>query len=292
MNGLELPEISGEIWNAKYRFRDASGAPVDETRADTLKRVARAAGDAEPVRMRKRHVREFLAIMQDGRFLPGGRILAGAGTGREVTLFNCFVMDTLEDSLTGIFNAVRDSALTMQQGGGIGVDFSPIRPAGAPVASIGSDASGPVSFMAVWDAMCRTIKSAGARRGAMMATLRCDHPDIEAFIAAKAKPGELTNFNLSVLVTDAFMDAVEAGENWDLVFGGKVWRSVSARGLWNDILRATYERAEPGVIFIDRVNAANNLNYCETIHATNPCGEQPLRRTGPACSVRSTSPPS
>ena len=280
--GLELPRISSEIWDLKYRLKDGEGVPVDRTRADTLARVANAAAEAEPVRSRKRHARMFREIMEDGRFLPAGRILAGAGANRQVTLFNCFVMGTLDDSLTSIFDSVRDSALTMQQGGGIGVDFSPLRPKGAVVASIGADASGPVSFMEVWDAMCRTIMSAGARRGAMMATLRCDHPDIERFIDAKRSAGALTNFNLSVLVTDAFMAAVETDTPWDLVFAGKVYRTVQARDLWARILRATYDHAEPGVVFIDRINAANNLSYCETIAATNPCGEQPLPPFG-AC---------
>ena len=276
------PAISDEIWDMKYRLKTPDGSPVDKTRADTLMRVARAAAEAEPVRSRKRHAREFFEIMDDGRFLPAGRILAGAGTGRRVTLFNCFVMGTLEDDLSSIFDGVRDSALTMQQGGGIGVDFSPLRPLGAPVASIGADASGPVSFMVVWDAMCRTIKSAGARRGAMMATLACDHPDIERFIDAKSQPGQLANFNLSVLVSDRFMRAVEADGEWELVFGGKVWRTLRARDLWTRIMRANHAYAEPGVIFIDRINAANTLAYCETIAATNPCGEQPLPPNG-AC---------
>jgi ribonucleoside-diphosphate reductase alpha chain len=216
------------------------------------------------------------------RFQPAGRILAGAGADRNVTLFNCFVLGAIPDDLTGIFDSVKEAALTMQAGGGIGHDFSTLRPAGAPVKSIGADASGPVSFMDVWDAMCRTIMSAGQRRGAMMATLRCDHPDIEAFVAAKSDPARLRNFNLSVLTTDAFMDAVARGAAWDLVFDGKVYKTIDARGLWDQIMRATYDYAEPGVIFIDRVNSANNLAYCETISATNPCGEQPLPPYG-AC---------
>ena len=224
----------------------------------------------------------FYQVLEDFRFLPAGRILAGAGTGRRVTLFNCFVMGNVEDDLGSIFSHLREAALTMQQGGGIGYDFSSLRPKGAPVKGVGADASGPLSFMDVWDAMCRTIMSAGARRGAMMATLRCDHPDIEAFIAAKHEPGRLRNFNLSVLVTDAFMAAVERDEDWPLVFAGQVFRTVRAKALWDSITRATYDYAEPGVIFIDRINARNNLAYCETISATNPCGEEPLPPYG-AC---------
>jgi ribonucleoside-diphosphate reductase alpha chain len=220
--------------------------------------------------------------MADFAFLPAGRILAGAGAGRSVTLFNCFVMGRIEDDLSSIFENVKEAALAMQQGGGIGHDFSTLRPRGALVKSIGADASGPVSFMDVWDAMCRTIMSAGARRGAMMATLRCDHPDIEAFIDAKSDPGRLRNFNLSVLVTDAFIAAVRNDGPWDLVFDGKVYRTVEARALWDRIMRATYDYAEPGVVFIDRINAENNLAYCEEISCTNPCGEQPLPPYG-AC---------
>ena len=220
--------------------------------------------------------------MADFAFLPAGRILAGAGAGRSVTLFNCFVMGRIEDDLSSIFENVKEAALTMQLGGGIGHDFSTLRPKGALVKSIGADASGPVSFMDVWDAMCRTIMSAGARRGAMMATLRCDHPDIEAFIDAKSEPNRLRNFNLSVLVTDAFIAAVRNDAPWNLVFDGKIYRTVEARALWDRIMRATYDYAEPGVVFIDRINAENNLAYCEQISCTNPCGEQPLPPHG-AC---------
>ncbi|MGE3648884.1 MAG: LAGLIDADG family homing endonuclease, partial [Reyranellaceae bacterium] len=207
----------------------------------------------------------------DFRFLPAGRILAGSGTNRDVTLFNCFVMGTIPDSMAGIFEHLREAALTMQQGGGIGYDFSTLRPKGAPVHGVGADASGPLSFMDVWDSMCRTIMSAGSRRGAMMATLRCDHPDIEDFVEAKREPTRLRNFNLSVLVTDAFMTAIADDAEWPLTFGGRVFRTLKARALWDRIMRATYDVAEPGVIFIDRINRANNLAYCETISATNPC---------------------
>ncbi len=191
-------------------------------------------------------------------------------------------MGTIPDDMGGIFAHLREAALTMQQGGGIGYDFSTLRPRGAPVKGVGADASGPLSFMDVWDAMCRTIMSAGYRRGAMMATLRCDHPDIEAFIEAKREAGRLRMFNLSVLVTDALMKAVEENAPWELSFGGTVWRVLPARELWDKIMRATYAYAEPGVIFIDRINRKNNLWYCEEITATNPCGEQPLPPYG-AC---------
>jgi ribonucleoside-diphosphate reductase alpha chain len=279
---LPLPPISEQIWDMKYRLKSADGTAVDRTLADTWERVAKAAAAAEPKRQRARWAKAFREAMADFAFMPAGRILAGAGTERSVTLFNCFVMGRIEDDLTSIFENVKEAALTMQQGGGIGHDFSTLRPKGALVKSIGADASGPVSFMDVWDAMCRTIMSAGARRGAMMATLRCDHPDIEAFIDAKADPARLRNFNLSVLVTDAFVRAVREDAAWPLVFDGKVYKTLPARALWDRIMRATYDYAEPGVVFIDRINAANNLSYCETISATNPCGEQPLPPYG-AC---------
>jgi ribonucleoside-diphosphate reductase alpha chain len=276
--------ISEEIWDRKYRLRGAGGRPIDGTLGDTFWRVARAAAVPEEGGRRAGEpwAARFHDAIADWGFLPAGRILAGAGSDRAVTLFNCFVMGRVEDDLGAIFEAVKEAALTMQQGGGIGQDFSTLRPKGARVASIGADASGPVSFMDVWDAMCRTIMSAGARRGAMMATLRCDHPDIEAFIDAKRDPARLRNFNLSVLVTDAFLEAVKADGPWDLVFGGSIHRTLPARALWDRIMRATYDYAEPGVIFIDRVNARNNLAYCEEIRATNPCGEQPLPPYG-AC---------
>ena len=282
---FEFPApISAEIWDLKYRFKGLDGTPIDTTADDTFWRVARAAAAPEKggKRVQKRWAQRFHDAIADLGFLPAGRILAGAGTGRSLTLFNCFVLGEIEDDLGAIFNGVKDAALTMQQGGGIGHDFSTLRPKGARVASIGADASGPVSFMDVWDAMCRTIMSAGSRRGAMMATLRCDHPDIEAFIDAKSDPKRLRNFNLSVLVTDAFLAAVREDRPWDLVFAGKVYRTLSARALWERLMRASYDFAEPGVVFIDRVNARNNLRYCEEIHATNPCGEQPLPPYG-AC---------
>ena len=261
--------IAEQIWDMKYRLKDPTGTPIDRTVEDTWRRIARAlaAAEKDPAAWEAR----FYAALEDFRFLPAGRITAGAGTGRAVTLFNCFVMGTIPDSLGGIFEALKEAALTMQQGGGIGYDFSTIRPRGAAVHGVAADASGPLSFMDVWDAMCRTIMSAGSRRGAMMATMRCDHPDIEDFIAAKADPARLRMFNMSVLVTDAFMAAVKSDASWDLTFDGKPWRSLPARDLWDRIMRSTYDYAEPGVIFIDRINAMNNLGYAETIAATNPC---------------------
>jgi ribonucleoside-diphosphate reductase alpha chain len=282
--------ISQQIWDMKYRLRSApngniAGEVIDKTIEDTWRRVATAL--AAPERDAAAWTERFYEAMTDFKFLPAGRIVAGAGSARSVTLFNCFVMGAIPDDMGGIFAHLREAALTMQQGGGIGYDFSTLRPRGAPVKGVGADASGPLSFMDVWDAMCRTIMSAGYRRGAMMATLRCDHPDIEAFIEAKREPGRLRMFNLSVLVTDAFMKAVEENAPWELSFGGRdgaktTWKVLPARELWDKIMRATYAYAEPGVIFIDSINQRNNLYYCEEITATNPCGEQPLPPYG-AC---------
>ncbi len=272
--------ISSRIWDMKYRLKEADGTPVDRTIKDSWRRVARALAsvEAEP-----EHWEELFYRALDGfKFLPAGRILAGAGADRRITLFNCFVMGRIADDMAAIFEHLKEAALTMQQGGGIGYDFSTLRPKGAPVKGVGADASGPLPFMDVWDAMCRTIMSAGFRRGAMMGCLRCDHPDIEAFIEAKRDPGRLRMFNLSVLVTDAFMQAVKNNTPWELSFEGVVYKTVSARALWDEMIRSTYAFAEPGVIFIDRINQTNNLAYCEEIFATNPCGEQPLPPYG-AC---------
>ncbi|MEP3636060.1 MAG: adenosylcobalamin-dependent ribonucleoside-diphosphate reductase [Paracoccaceae bacterium] len=272
--------IAEQIWDMKYRFKDADGQPLDATIEDTWRRIARDLAKVED--NPEKWEDHFYDALDDFKFLPAGRITAGAGTARSVTLFNCFVMGTIPDSMGGIFEMLKEAALTMQQGGGIGYDFSTIRPKGAGVKGVAADASGPLSFMDVWDSMCRTIMSAGSRRGAMMATMRCDHPDIYDFITAKSDAARLRMFNVSVLVTDAFMDAVKADGSWDLKFDGKIYKTVEARDLWNAIMQATYDYAEPGVIFIDRINNANNLQYCETIAATNPCGEQPLPPYG-AC---------
>ena len=303
-----LSDISRRIWETKYRWQ-SDGGPGEAAIEDSWRRIAGALasvekkpGEWEP---------QFYRVLEGFKFLPGGRIQAGAGTGHRVTLFNCFVMGTLEDSLDGIFDGLKEGALTMQQGGGVGYDFSTLRPRGALAHGVGVAASGPVSFMHIWDSMCATILSTGARRGAMMATLRCDHPDIEEFISAKHDPARLRHFNLSVLASDAFVEAVRAGHDWPLVFpsggpeaasgvetverlwsGGarpqpcRAYRKVAARDLWDAIMRATYEYAEPGVIFIDRVNRLNPLWYAEQISATNPCGELPLPPYG-ACDLGS-----
>src|SRR5437588_7074348 len=280
-----VASISQQIWDMKYRLKGPAngpiaGEPIDKTIEDTWRRVATAA--AGPEKDPQLWADRFYAAMSDFRFLPAGRVIAGAGAGRQVTLFNCFVMGEIPDDMGGIFAHLREAALTMQQGGGIGYDFSTLRPRGAYVKGVGADASGPLSFMDVWDAMCRTIMSAGSRRGAMMGTMRCDHPDIEAFIDVKRDAQRLRMFNVSVLVTDAFMEAVKADRERDLRFDGRVLKTVPARALSHRIMRSTYDYAAPGVIFIDRINRANNLNYCETIHATNPCCEQPLPSYG-AC---------
>ena len=267
--------LANDIWNGKYRFK-LDGQTVDADINATWRRVSAALAEAEQEDRRAFWADEFLGALSGFQFLPGGRILAGAGTGRAVTLFNCFVMGAIEDDLGSIFTHLREAALTMQAGGGIGYDFSTLRPRGALVKGVGAEASGPLSFMDIWNTMCNANKSLANRSGAMMATMRCDHPDIEAFIDAKREPGRLRNFNLSVLVTDAFMAAVDADQEWPLVFGGKTYRTVQAKDLWNKIMRSAYEYAEPGVIFIDRVNQMSALSYTGEIAASNPCGEKPM----------------
>ncbi|MDR3506159.1 MAG: adenosylcobalamin-dependent ribonucleoside-diphosphate reductase [Acidocella sp.] len=276
--GLET-EIARLIWSQRYRH----GGSAEPDIAATWRRVANALAQAEPAG-REDWAARFRQLLEGFRFLPGGRVLAGAGTPRRVTLLNCFVMGGIEDSIPGIFRALQEGAVTMQEGGGVGYDFSTLRPRGLPASIAGNIASGPVSFMAVWDAMCATIQSTGARRGAMMATLRCDHPDIEAFIAAKSQHGVLSHFNLSVLVTDSFMRAAAEGATWPLIFPAtpphRVTREVNAAELWDRLMRASFASAEPGVLFIDQINRMNNLHYCERISAVNPCGEVPLPHYG------------
>ena len=280
MSNIFRSPIAEQMWDMKYRLKEYDGTPIDLTVQDTWSRVAKDLASVED--NPEYWEGEFYKALESFKFIPAGRINAGAGSDRNVTLFNCFVMGTVPDSLAGIFDMLKEACITMQQGGGIGYDFSTIRPQGAEVKGVASDASGPLSFMDVWDAGCRTIMSAGTRRGAMMATLRCDHPDVERFIEAKRDPLRLRMFNMSVLITDPFMDAVDKDEDWDLVFDGKVYKTIKARTLWDKIMLSTYNYAEPGVIFIDSINDMNNLNYCETIAATNPCGEQPLPPYG-AC---------
>src|SRR5580692_8459564 len=228
---VSIASISQQIWDMKYRLKAPANEagmrePIDKTIEDTWRRVATAL--AEPEKDPGMWGQRFYEAMDDFQFLPAGRVVAGAGSARDVTLFNCFVMGAIPDDMGGIFAHLREAALTMQQGGGIGYDFSTLRPKGTLVKGVGADASGPLSFMDVWDAMCRTIMSAGYRRGAMMATLRCDHPDIEAFIEAKREPGRLRMFNLSVLVSDAFMTAVAEDMPWELAFVGADGQKTTA----------------------------------------------------------------
>lgn len=271
--------IAEMIWNVKYRYQ-IKGKFIDQSIEDTWRRVAKAVASAERSAERTHWQEKFYHLLENYRFLPGGRILAGAGTRHRVTLFNCFVMDIREDSLSGIFNALEECALTLQQGGGVGYDFSILRPKGALVKKTGLPSSGPVSFMRIWDTTCSILLSTGVRRGAMMGVMRCDHPDIIEFIEAKRDSQALRHFNVSVYVTDAFMQAVKQDEDWILRDGQR----LRARDLWNKIIRSAYEYAEPGVLFGDTINRMNNLWYRETINATNPCGEIPLPPYG-ACDL-------
>lgn len=298
-----MDELAHTLWSVKYR------QPGESSIEDSWCRVATALASVEP-HDQADWAERFFGILDGFRFLPGGRILAGAGTERRVTLFNCFVMGQIEDSMDGIFQALKEGALTMQHGGGVGYDFSTLRPAGSQTRSAAGIATGPVSFMQVWDSMCATVLSQGARRGAMMATLRCDHPDIGAFIDAKREAGVLRHFNLSVQVSAAFMQAVREDAEWQLVFPAdaledgpgetvmrewsgsdgpvpcRVVKTLPARDLWRRIMQAAYDTAEPGVLFIDRINALNNLGNRERITTTNPCGEIPLPPYG-ACDLGS-----
>lgn len=265
------PVIPIAKWADEVKYRQEG-----ETFEQKVARNAGALSDGQD------HYNNLKDILKNQRFLPGGRVQSAVGSYRRVTAFNCFVMSKVPDSLMGIMDVAKEAAKTMQLGGGVGYDFSGIRPKGARIKSLGSQASGPVSFMGIMDAVCKTIASAGHRRGAQMGCLRVDHPDIMEFITAKANSHNLTQFNVSVLVTDDFMRAVIADRDFDLTFEGRVYDTVRARSLWDAILRNTWDWAEPGVIFIDRVNEMNNLYYCEDISATNPCGEQPLPPYG-AC---------
>ena len=263
--------IAEEIWGMKYQLKNADGTPIDKSVYDTQCRIADALAQAEKPAERQSWAVKFESILYGFKFLPAGRITAGAGSNRNVTLSNCFTMDTIQDDLGDIYRNLREAALTMKEGGGIGYDFSTLRPTGSLVKGVAADSSGPLPFMDNWDSMCRTIMSAGERRGAMMATMICTHPDIYKFIEAKRDPARLRKFNMSILVTDAFMEAVKTDDSWDLQFNGEIYKTVSARDLWNTMMQATYDYAEPGVIFIDRVNRDHNIGYLETIATTNPC---------------------
>lgn len=279
-------ELSRWVWEQRYQWR-GPGAAGDADLAGTRARVASAVAAAESSG-RAGWEERFRALLDDWRFLPGGRILAGAGTGRTVTLLNCFVMGVIEDSLHGIFRALEESAVTLQHGGGIGCDFSTLRPRGTSAQSAGTIASGPVSFMHVWNSMCATVLASGSRRGAMMATLRVDHPDVLEFIDAKRDPLALRYFNLSVQVTDRFLAAVRADESWRLshASGLAAAEALPARVIWNRLLDAGHATSEPGVLFVDTINRENNLGWREKLTTTNPCGEVPLPPYG-ACNLGS-----
>ena len=261
--------ISQEIHAMKYRLKG-------EIFTQAMTRVADALKDS------KSHFDDFRDILYHQRFMPAGRVQAAMGAPRQVTPYNCFVSNTIPDSMDGIMQIAAEAAQTMRLGGGIGYDFSTLRPHGDLIRSLDSRSSGPLSFMGIFDAICKTIASAGHRRGAQMGVLRVDHPDIREFIKVKNNQTELTQFNLSVGVTDEFMEAVIHDKFFDLKFDGRVYETVRARFLWDEILRSTWDWAEPGILFIDRMNTKNNLWYCENIAATNPCGEQPLPPYG-AC---------
>jgi ribonucleoside-diphosphate reductase alpha chain len=228
------------------------------------------------------HYYAFRDILLNQRFLPAGRVQASCGAARQVTPYNCFVSQVIPDSMEGIMEAAKRAAITMRYGGGIGYDFSTLRPRGDHIKSLDANSSGPVSFMDIFNSVCGTVASAGNRRGAQMGVLRVDHPDIEEFIRLKQDLSKMRNFNLSVGVTDEFMQAVHYDSPFTLRWGGNEYKTVSATALWAEIMRSTWDYAEPGVLFLDTMNRQNNLNYCETLSATNPCAEQPLPPNG-AC---------
>lgn len=268
IKGPRLP-ISQEIHATKYRLQ---GEPF----SDCCARIASTLSDDS------QHRYALVDILEDMRFMPAGRVQAAIGAPKRVTPWNCFVSGVISDDFADIMEKAKEAGHTMRLGGGIGYDFSTLRPRGSLIKSLGSQSSGPISFMDIFDSVCGTISSAGHRRGAQMGVLRVDHPDIEEFIYAKRNSDRLTRFNVSVGITDPFMDAVKTDRDFNLKFHNKVYKTVRARALWEAVMRSTWDWAEPGVLFIDRINSENNLWYCETITTTNPCGEQPLPPYG-AC---------
>ena len=250
----------------------------DETFDEKVSRIARALADDQ------RHKDNLKDVLGNMRFLPAGRVQSAIGSSRITTAYNCFVSGTIEDSMNTIMEKASEAAETMRRGGGIGYDFSKIRPRGDKIKSLDSQASGPVSFMGIFDSICQTIASSGHRRGAQMGVLRVDHPDIEEFVSAKRNSDRLTGFNISVGITDKFMEALTNPDDssFDLIFEHKVYKTICAKKLWDQIMESTWDWAEPGVLFVDRISEMNNLHYCEEIVATNPCGEQPLPPYG-AC---------
>jgi len=262
-------EASEAVHSLKYRQEG-------ESFKEMCNRIASSLSDGEE------HYRQFRDILLDMRFLPAGRVQAAVGAARQVTPYNCYVSGTIEDSMNDIMDKAKEAATTMRMGGGIGYGFSTIRPNGSRIVSLDSSSSGPISFMGIYDSVCNTVRSAGHRRGAQMGVLRVDHPDIEEFIRAKQNTDNLTNFNISVAVTDEFMEALDADAEFELRFEGRIYKKVKASYLWEEIMRSNWDWGEPGVLFIDRINQMNNLRYCEEIAATNPCGEQPLPPYG-AC---------
>ena len=274
-----MQPFSEFIWGLKYQLKDKNNVPVDADIPASKDRVAKALASVE--KDKKKWQKEFREVLE--YCVPAGRIMSNAGAEAyksAVSLINCTVSDTIQDSMESIFEKLSEAALTLKAGCGIGYEFSSLRPKGAFVHGAGAATSGPLSFMDVYDKMCLTIMSAGGRRGAQMATFDISHPDVIDFIKAKREDGRLRHFNLSVLITDDFIEAVKKDELWELKWNGEVYNTVKARELWDIIMQSTYDYAEPGFLLIDKINKMNNLWFTEIIRATNPCGEQPLPTYG------------
>jgi len=317
VDSIPFQEASIDIWDKKYRLTSKSGEPIDRSMDDTYQRVARALADVEPEGLRPLWYERFLWALRRGA-IPAGRVISNAGAWEHkpaTSTINCTVSGTIHDSMDDILGKVHEAGLTLKAGCGIGYEFSTLRPRGAYVSGAGAYTSGPLSFMDIYDKMCFTVSSAGGRRGAQMGTFDVSHPDAMDFVRAKRENGRLRQFNLSLLVTDEFMQAVREDREWKLAFpinrgeygeelpdlgasqhivwrewpvhegyivseeglvACRVYKTVPARRMWDVIMSSTYDFAEPGFILIDRVNEMNNNWWCENIRATNPCGEQPL----------------